>query len=551
MGSFYIIYYMVKADFLERVRRYSFLVTIVITIIVGYSLVPSIDEPYGSFVIYGCRGIYNSAWIGTTFGVVCATMLTLIGFYLVKNSVNRDYQTRVGQIIATTPLSKPLYMIGKWLSNLAVLVNILVVLTIMALIMQLVRAEDTSVNLWELAAPIWLMGLPVLSIVSAVAVFFESVSFLKGGLGHIIFISLWAWLLVSGSIFLEDGNPQPGNDYAGLSRTFYDIKKQLNSEGFNAENGDTDLYVPNKPNKKITRIDWKGVSWSFKNILDRLLWFGVGLLIALSASIPFDRFDPAKYRIKSRKKKKGSGKRPLYKRILVRKLKTDDIINNTISAVPLTSSVVKLTALRDRKSHYRFSAVVVSELRLMLKGKNFWWYAVALGLMIANIVTPFDVARKFLFPASMLWPIFIWSSMGNNEKRNRTETLFYSTSNYIYRQLPAMWLAGFIIALGMSLTFVVKLLILGLAYKLIGWLAGLIFIPSLAFALGVWTNSNRFFELVYFLWWYLGILIGIKIFDFTGMHSDVVSVDNLLYYLAFSIILIVLTILGRKKQLHN
>jgi hypothetical protein len=35
-----------------------------------------------------------------------------------KNAIERDEQARVGQIIATTPLSKPLYTLGKAFSNL-------------------------------------------------------------------------------------------------------------------------------------------------------------------------------------------------------------------------------------------------------------------------------------------------------------------------------------------------------------------------------------------------------------------------------------------------
>jgi hypothetical protein len=35
-----------------------------------------------------------------------------------KNAIERDEQTRVGQIIATAPLSKSLYTLGKAFSNL-------------------------------------------------------------------------------------------------------------------------------------------------------------------------------------------------------------------------------------------------------------------------------------------------------------------------------------------------------------------------------------------------------------------------------------------------
>ncbi|MBM3134663.1 MAG: hypothetical protein FJZ89_05115, partial [Chloroflexi bacterium] len=107
------IYHLVRADFLERVRRYSFLITIGVTVFAAYSFVPPADALYATMDLGGYRGVYNSAWIGATVALVTTLFLALAGFYLVKNAVERDLQTGVGQIIATTPLRKPLYTLGK------------------------------------------------------------------------------------------------------------------------------------------------------------------------------------------------------------------------------------------------------------------------------------------------------------------------------------------------------------------------------------------------------------------------------------------------------
>ena len=53
---------MVRADMLERVRRYSFLVTMLAAVYLGYliyagNIVLTLDE---------YRGVMNSAWIGIT-----------------------------------------------------------------------------------------------------------------------------------------------------------------------------------------------------------------------------------------------------------------------------------------------------------------------------------------------------------------------------------------------------------------------------------------------------------------------------------------------------
>lgn len=116
-----ILYYLMRADFLERVRRNSFWFVVAFSVFLSYLFLPPIDAESLAFALGPWRGIYNSAWVGTTFGILSVMVLSLFGFYLVKNAIDRDRQLRLGQIIATTPIRKTTYMLGKWLSNLAVL----------------------------------------------------------------------------------------------------------------------------------------------------------------------------------------------------------------------------------------------------------------------------------------------------------------------------------------------------------------------------------------------------------------------------------------------
>ena len=82
------------------------------------------------------RGEYNSAWVGSLMASAATCMLAFFGFYLVKNSLSRDRRTRVGEILAATPLSGRLYIASKFVSNLAVLTSMAVLLAISAVVMQ-------------------------------------------------------------------------------------------------------------------------------------------------------------------------------------------------------------------------------------------------------------------------------------------------------------------------------------------------------------------------------------------------------------------------------
>ncbi len=101
MKSARIIYHLARADFLERVRRYSFLVMLGLAVFLGYQT--AIGNMALELGLY--RGEFNSAWVGAMMSLIATFFIGWFGFYLVKGSVARDRETGVGQIIATTPLT--------------------------------------------------------------------------------------------------------------------------------------------------------------------------------------------------------------------------------------------------------------------------------------------------------------------------------------------------------------------------------------------------------------------------------------------------------------
>src|SRR5262249_37846292 len=116
-------------------------------------------------------------------------------FYVVKNAVERDRATGVGQILAGTPLSKLAYAFGKFSSNFAVLSSMVVVLALSAVIMQFVAAEDPRVDLWALLSPFLLIALPAMAVTASLALCFEMVPLLRGGLGNIAWFFVWTFAL--------------------------------------------------------------------------------------------------------------------------------------------------------------------------------------------------------------------------------------------------------------------------------------------------------------------------------------------------------------------
>lgn len=545
------VYSLLKADFLERVRRYSFMVVVGLTVFAGYMLVPPSGDAYNSFVIGGYRGYYNSAWIGTVFGILAATLLSLIGFYLVKNSIHRDYQTRVGQIIATTPVSGRIYVLGKWLSNLCVLTLILAILTLVAPIMQLVRAEVSNFDLWALLAPIWIIALPTLAAVSAVAVIFECLPLLRGTPGNVIYFFLWFFVLMftAGTVFFSGGDVTPHNDFPGLSRVFSDMHNTLASEGVDTSEGTTDIIVPTG-GKESNRFVWNGLDWTIGIALERLVWFVLAVALALCAALPFDRFDPARRGIREGRFPKSKARR-FRKKYLSQTIETR---GRPEIAVPVTTHTgVTFLNVSPKKEHHRvrFWALLSAELKLMARGHNVLWYLIAVGIMVTILFVPLDLILKYFLPAAMLWPIALWSSMGNREMRHQMHQIAFSAAHPLRSRLLALWMAGVVIAVFFSSSYAVRLIFADRWENLIGLVAGVLFVPALALALGVWSNGRRLFEIVYVILWYLGIVAGAEIFDFLGTTDTAAASWVPLFYFCVTGLLLVIAVAGRKKQLRT
>ena len=187
----------------------------------------------------------------------------------------------------------------------------------------------------------------------------------------------------------------------------------------------------------------------------------------------------------------------------------------------------------------------------MLKGRKWWWYVVAGGLIVACAATPDASGRGMLLACAWLWPVLMWSSMGVREVRDQTSQLLFSAPHPIARQLPAVWLAGVVLALLTGSGFGARVLLGGDWRELFAWLTGALFIPTLALALGVWSGSSKLFEIVYLLLWYVGPMHAILTLDFMGSAPGTAATRVPIIYFALTVAMATVAVLGRKRQLQT
>lgn len=520
-----VLWHLLRADFLERVRRYSFLVTLAFAGWLGYLVsVGSIGLWIGD-----ARGVYDSAWLGALTALVINTFLSLAGFYVVKGSVERDRATGVGQILASTPMSRPLYTLGKTASNLAVLGAMVAVLAVFAVVTQLLVAEDTHLRLWPLLSPFLFLALPVMALVASLAVLFETLPGLRGGAGNVAWFFLWAAML---AVPISSRGKIP--DLMGMTYVAGDMQQEVKSR-FGVE--DRNFLLGARSSKVEARVfRWQGMDWTADLLLGRVSLFGVAAGLSLLAALFFDRFDPAAARVSAparKKKRKGAA-------VL-------DEEGEQEMPLPAPAQPATLTPLSGGAGGLRFFGLLRAELRLALQGLPWWWYAVALGLVIAGLTAPIEGVRRAVLPLAWIWPILVWSPLGNRESRFGTAEILFSAPRPLGRQLPAAWMAGVLVAVAIGGGVAVRYLVTGDLSALGAWAVGAMFIPMMALALGAWSGSSKLFEALYLFLWYIGPMNRTPQLDYLGSTGQ----GRPLAWLAATAVLAAVAVVGRRRQLQR
>lgn len=475
------------ADFRQRVRSFRFVVVLMATLLACAYMLPPFDAGYVVMQLGNARGWFNSAWIGFVFGATGAAILPLLGFYLVKDSVQRDRDTRVGALLAASPISGLGYVVAKFLSNVAVFASVLGVATLMAPFLQWWRAEDLAINPLVVAAHAALIAGPSLLAVSALAVLFECLPLLRGALGNVVFFFLWGAVL-SADIARPDSMREGASgpmfertaDMLGIAMPLADFEVRLDREV--PDHKRTFAIGINVGQHVDHRIAWPGMLGDGAWIAARLAWSLMCLPFLLAAAFFFDRFDPARR---------------------VRRVAAEAEANG--EAATVMSQWHRLTPLAERATRWRPLALVAAEWRLLLKRQRWWWYAGVAAAWIASATAPIEGAVALVVPIAWFWALTRWSHLGARAPMHDTVRLLASAPAPVLRQLPAQWLAATLMGPALVLPLVLRLLADGSVGVVAQMLVGSGFMAALALATGAASRGPRLFEMLFLILFYAAV----------------------------------------------
>jgi len=288
----------VRADFLIRFRRLSTVIVFLLLSGFAYVWVPDAATGRTLMQINGARVLYNSAAIGMGTSMLASIFIGLFGFYVVSNAVRRDVNSRCGYVIASTTMRTGEYIIGKFLGNVVFLTTFIGGYMAASMAMLLVRGEAPLEPLifmkqYAIVTP------STIVFISVAAIVFESIPWLSGRFGDVLYFFVYAVSLgvVASAMEHGGGGVLRFFDFSSFgylmeqSRdTFHTTSMSIGSSSFN----------PAKAPITIAGLNLAGDAWA-----TRLVSTIAPIPFLLIARVFFHRFDPARIRAAGAKGKRG------------------------------------------------------------------------------------------------------------------------------------------------------------------------------------------------------------------------------------------------------
>jgi hypothetical protein len=512
----------IKADYLQRTRSYGFLITLLASVYVAYSFIPGYDSHYTTVRVNNFVGKNNSAWIGHVTAIMASTFLWLIGFYLVNDSIKRDKETGVGQIIATTSIGNFGYLVAKALSNFCVLLTITFVIILMALGLFFFRSKSPTFDIIQFLMPYLLSTIPSIFLVSVLAIVFEIIFGNKTNLSNLAFFFLFGFVIAKTN---TGNNPNLAFvDPLGIKYLTDQMVAVVNAISPSTTNDVSAGYLFSE-NQKKQYFDFQGSTWTIFYVLSRIIWIAIGFGLLFFASKVFKRFDS--------------------RTIVLSKKKSAGFIITEIKTEPKEIQLSKLSKINPQ---FGIFPIIKTEFLMLIRKGPKWFWLINFAGMIALFLIPIKEAYQIALPVLWFLQINRWADLSTKEKFFGTSNFIYSSFNPLQRLLTSQILAGFLLATFLALPILVRQLFDGNLMATIAIIVGSLFLVSFAVFTGIISSGKRLFEILFFAVTYANIN-GVPFVDYFGaFHQDF---QYLITMIVVLFLLLTTSFLFRNQEIKN
>lgn len=511
------------ADFRERSRTSKL---VVVPVLLAYfAKLVTVDSTLVVGGIY--TGVPTAAWYGGLVAGIGTTVLLLFGYPLVSGSIQRDRTTNIAELVATAPLSNTSYLLGKWASNVAVLV-VVTALLFGATAGSFLLQGTGSIDLIAMAVPFVLVTLPTMAVVAAAAVCFETLRPLRGTAGT----ALYFLLAVAGVIISIP--PESPLDLTGLVVLRQSMSSSIAAQypGFE---GPILAFAYTDSQTGLQSFRWAGLS-VVPAAVSRVPILAISAGLLAMSVFSFKRFDETQtWSLGSLRSGGASGE--------TASPSSDNPTANTLSI----GFDGKVTLPPVTASQFAFGRAFKAELKMAARGHRRLWYVGWIAVLVGTALVPFQNLQSLMVPIALLVPLPVWSHLGSREQIYRTSELVFANSDPL-RLLALSYLVGVGVGASVILPALVRYAFVGNASGLLGGVAAVLFLPAAAIAAGVWSGRPAVFEIGYLTAWYLGPMNGLELLDYAGATQAAGSLELQVTYLFGSLVLLAIAFVGRNRQ---
>ncbi|MEP6573378.1 MAG: hypothetical protein ABJD11_11810 [Gemmatimonadota bacterium] len=507
------IFAVVRADVLIRVRRPSSIVVFLLLCVLAYMLVPDLRTGRTVMQVNNHRVLNNSAAIALATAGLFSTLLGMLGFYLISNTVRRDITTRTGFVIAAMPVRSIEYLTGKFLGNVAFLGLVMFGCVLNVMGMHLLRAEAPLEPVVYIGTYLAMTG-PAILVIAALALLFECARPLSGRVGDVLYFFVWL-LMVSVAAGAGRVEGVPWENYFDVLGMLFMLNQARGGQSFDSLQIGQSTFDP-------AQSPWvyHGIQWSWNVLETRLAVALLAVPLLLLAWFFFSRFDPARIRSSGQHARR----HPLA--ALNRLLK------------PVTRAVTPLAGIGTG-----LTRVTLSELALtfMISPLALVW-AAAGGVWA--VVAPLATVRSVILPVTFVGIIAAISNLATRDRAAGTTALLYSMPRVQPTWVAARFLAATLTGLVFVLVPLFRILFADPAAAL-SLVIGIAFIAAAAVTLGTLTGGSKAFTAVFLLFLYLVMSArGAPGFDFAGWNGSASNMVRTGYFVAT----VILVLTGFMKQ---
>src|SRR3954468_18026185 len=493
----------VGADFRIRFRRVSTVIVFLLLSAFAYVWVPDPSTGRTLIQINGQRAIYNSGALGLGTASLAMIFVGLFGFYVISNAIRRDVITRCGLVAASTPMRAGEYLLGKFLGNLVFLATFTGGYMLSSMAMLIMRGEAPLepvifVTQYLLLTP------PAIVFVSAVAVLFESIPWLSGKFGDVVYFFLW--MTVIGLVVASETSHGTINwarcfDFTGFGFMIDQMQRTLHTESVSIG---ASSFDPTKPT-----ILFPGLTLTREWTVPRLVSCLAPLMLLPVAALFFHRFDPVRTGRAS-----GKGHRNWLGRI-----------QNLFK--PLSRRLIGVMAVPGGSGSFFGAMWVDAVLTFTLVP---FVFVALVAITVVNLFAPLTATLPVVFAALAV----IVSDVATRDGRAGTTASVRSISrlreNYVWWKLGSTLLLGVLICAAP-----LARMILHGALPFVALLVGIIFVASTATALGITHANPKTFVVGFLTFWYVVVNdkgLNPKL-DFAGFYGHG-TVKTIVAYAAIS-----------------